>query len=148
MKTFVLVGLFVLAGRLTAAAAASEWSSAKVYKGGDGVKVVIVRLKPLEAKRALVKITGSDTNVDGAVVAHEIDEWDGKIDYWTRKNGARYVTITVRDGSYEVYLPNKNGGIWLAYDEKASSDLNPATLIEEYEKSPQNNKKLKTKEGK
>ena len=134
-RTVALLGLALLA--FSANASALEAVSGKVYKGGNGVKVTIVRLKPLSDKKALIEISGSDTESDGKIVLHEIEEYDGKADYFIKKKKGskteKYVTIAMRNGSFEVYPPGGgNDGIRIAFDDKKSEELKVDDLLRRY----------------
>lgn len=131
----VLVAL-ALVLTITLQGEALKAKSAKVYKGPDGAKVIVVRLDKKTAKEAIVKVTGTDSDLDGTLSLAEIEEWNGKEDYKITWNKSRYVVITQRDGSYGLYTPGKSGKTYsLHFDEAGSEAVKAEAIVAEYEAS-------------
>jgi hypothetical protein len=69
----------VIAALVSLGGSAWAQSSGKVDSGDDGVEVVLVTLGD---KRALVRVTGSGSELDNRVRLHEIEDGGrGRVDY-------------------------------------------------------------------
>lgn len=112
---------------LAVAIGAAGVHSTKVFRGPNGMKVAVVRLKPLADKRAVVKVSASDTEMDDLVVLHEIEDDGGRQDYYATLPAGKHVTISVRDDQFLVHLPGRRAAAKLVFDEK----LTEATKGEE-----------------
>ncbi|HEY8209057.1 MAG TPA: hypothetical protein VIG99_16315 [Myxococcaceae bacterium] len=117
----------------SAIAVAGEAQSVKVYKGGEGAKVTVVR-KSGGGAEALVKVEGTDTRLDGRIFKVEISRWGENEDWFTYElGGTRYALITLRRGERDLYPGEGRDSIHLAYDEKATADAKPDPIVEEYQ---------------
>src|SRR5437899_3015712 len=106
------------------ATAVNAWSqdlvpegSPKVYAGEEGVRVTLVTLKPRSAHRVLVKVEGSDSDLDGKIFLHEVREYgNNKADFARKRGEKQYVTITAREGwwsskEYQLYPPGRKDSV-------------------------------------
>lgn len=106
--------------------------SVKVYKGADGIRVTVVRLRAKGA--ALVQVTGTETDLDGNVYRIEIKAWDNNEDWTTYELPVgRYVLIAKRAGQYELYTPGKSDSVRLTFDENATGEAKAEPIIAGYE---------------
>src|SRR5205807_1764310 len=69
MKAY-LVGILVALAAFSAFAGGESVESGKIYVSDDGVEVAVVTLKG--APKALVRVTGSGTELDGKARLHDI----------------------------------------------------------------------------
>jgi hypothetical protein len=115
-------------------------AAARVYTGPDGVTVAIVARKGAggqpDDKTVLIQVTGSRSEFDGKAIPHEVvDNGNGSINYTTKVRGRTYVTIPVRGGRYELYVPGHGGDpIRVSYDEKKSQALKAEEVSKLYDK--------------
>lgn len=111
---------------LTVLALAGSVHGQKVYTADDGIEVVVV---PQGDKKALVRVTGSGSELDGKVRMHDVeDEGGGRVAYRGRMRGRDYYTVRVRDGQYTVNLP-KRDSVKLKYSEDKSKALKADQLV-------------------
>ena len=59
------------------AQAGAPVEAGKVFAGREGLSVAIVPLQPRDQKKVLIRITGSDTELDGKVLLYELTGGDG-----------------------------------------------------------------------
>jgi len=105
--------------------------TAKVYKGGNGERVTVVR-RAGGATEALVKVEGTDTRLDGRIFKVEVSRFDGKEDWFTYElGGTRYALVTLR-GGYAIHPGEGRDSISIRHDEKASAEARPEAIEEEY----------------
>lgn len=134
-ETFRTAILVTLAAAAIAAAGEPQPQGAKVYKGGNGERVTVVR-RAGGSTEALVKVEGTDTRLDGRTFKVDVSRWDGKEDWFTYElGGTRYALITLRGGSYALYPGEGRDSISIRYDEKASAEAKPEAVAEEYRAS-------------
>src|SRR5438270_13198907 len=95
-----LLALICLASG-TAVAASAE--SGKVYVSDDGVEVAVVTLKG--SAKAIVRITGSGTELDGKARLHEVVQNGERLEYHGRGRGRDTFTLVARGGQYTVWVP-------------------------------------------
>lgn len=113
---------------------------ARVYAGPDGITVAIVPRKGAggqpDDKTVLIQVTGTRSEFDGKAIPHEVvDNGNGSLNYTTKLRGRTYVTIPVRGGRYELYVPGHGGdAIRIAYDEKKSQAFKADEVGKLYDK--------------
>lgn len=128
--------LFGFGGMLWAKPAAlTVGKTAKAYKGSDGVTVTIVPVLPRDSAQVLIKISGVDHAWDGLVFLHSVRKTGSKTDYVMPVNGRDFVTVTVRNNQYTLYL---TGGkeLVLTYDGDVSAKVDVNAVRDEYLKQP------------
>ncbi len=108
----------------------------KVFRDGNsGLRVSLALLQPIESKRALIEVAGSDTMLDKLVRLHEREEsgrghgWHSKL-----KGGAWYTLRFEADrwSNYEqvvAFIPGRRDGVPLAFDQEASDKANGEDLL-------------------
>jgi hypothetical protein len=111
----------------------------KVYKGGQGFKVVIVRGMPYSEKSALIKISGTDTEMDDTVFAAAYDEnVDSKFAFYTIHLPSKdhvVVRSSLESGSNSISLikpANLLESFELFYDDKASGKITSDDIQKQY----------------
>lgn len=106
---------------------------ARVYKGGEGVTVVVLRIGPAEKNEALVQINGIDHPLDGVIRLHEVVfQGPGKYDYRTRAEGNTFTTLVQRNGLTELYVKGIPETVPVAYAEALSREVQPEHLLTAY----------------
>lgn len=113
-------------------------SRARLFVGDDGIRAEVVELKGGE--KALVKVTGTRSEVEGKVLEHEIQDDGRRLNYVTQVRGRDRYTL-VRDSrrsgdkpTWRLYLGVKyRGGVAVSYDEKASQTLDAAAIYREHQ---------------
>jgi hypothetical protein len=98
MRTILLLTLV----SSSAFAQVLEADSVKRYSGPDGQLVEVVRLKPLSAQKALIRITGASSPADGLVLPVELNGPS----YTARIRGSDWNLLRLEDGSGTVYAPD------------------------------------------
>ena len=113
-------------------------SEGKVYVGDHGVKVSIVPVKPRKTNQVLILFNGTDSEVDGAVLLHTVNEWDkNKNSFRTQWQGKEFTTIYSRDAwwsakQYMLNVPGKSAEVAIFYDEKKSEALKSDEILNKY----------------
>lgn len=106
--------------------------SAKVYRGGEGRNVTLVKLKNEDAY--LVKFDGFRGEWNGRVVLHREAPSGSGYDYFTQVAGLKWVSVVVRDGATEVYPRGDKGPFALSFDEATSRSVSPQAVLEQFRK--------------
>ena len=106
--------------------------AAKVFRGPEGRRVGLVRLKSDDA--VLVSFDGFRGPWNGRVVLHRETPVNSGYDYVTSSNGSRRVSVVVREGSTEVYPPGDKGPFPLLYDDAASKAASAQAVLEQFRK--------------
>ncbi|MHB8876999.1 MAG: hypothetical protein ACYC8T_25160, partial [Myxococcaceae bacterium] len=105
----------VCAGVLLAATALGDElsieGSPKVYVGANGERVTVLRLKPRSASKVLLAFEGTDSALDGKILAHEVVEAGNKADIKRKEKGRDYVRLAARETwwssrQFTLYLPS------------------------------------------
>jgi hypothetical protein len=110
--------------------------SPKVYTGANGERVTVLRLRPRSAGKVLLSFEGTDTALDGKILAHEVTESGNKADLKRIEKGRDYVRLTARETwwssqQFSLYLePNRD--VPIRYDEKKSEGVDAAKLLNAY----------------
>ena len=112
----------------------------KVYRGGEGAKVVLIPLSPKSEKKALIEVSGIDTEIDTKVYLYDLKQTgrDGEA-YFMQYDGEDTMRIKVSKGYWSkwvtLYLPDANDGIQVYYDEQESKKIVPSTYAKRYDKN-------------
>jgi hypothetical protein len=121
----------------------------RVYKGDDGVTAEIVELSE-PANGALIKVDGTNSDLDEAVLLHERKDHDGgrRFSYDTKFKGSGFSTVYSESGLWgdQLLLQNpeyvtKKINLW--YDAKASKDVKPESLVKAYTEQAKSGKHAK-----
>jgi hypothetical protein len=89
----------------------------KVYVGGDGMRVSVVRFMPPNENEALIEITGTESEIDSIVLAHQLVDRH----FETKVHGREYWTMrgTDEDGVWDIWVGEREREV--VYDEAASA---------------------------
>lgn len=121
----------------------------RVYKGEAGVTAEIVELSE-PANGALIKVDGTNSDLDEAVLLHERKDHDGgrRFSYDTKFKGSGFSTVYSENGLWgdQLLLQNpeyvtKKINLW--YDAKASKDAKPEFLVKAYNEQAKSGKHAK-----
>jgi hypothetical protein len=102
----------------------------KVYSGSEGERVTMADL-PGTPGAYLVRIDGVRSPVNGKTMVHKEQQSGTGFDYWTKIDGKRWNTITVRGGTYknyEVYVPGLRDAIGMSYNQRESKAASAASF--------------------
>jgi hypothetical protein len=111
--------------------------NAKVYTGGEGIRVTLVPLAPRDAHHVLIMVEGSDSDLDGKVYLHTVNDSGRGADF-TRKLGSRgWNTLTSREGwwsgrYFELFVPGRKDSVHVRYDESDSTALIAGQVLSKY----------------
>lgn len=129
---FVVLG--ILAPQLARADAPIE--AGKVYTGAEGVRVAVVPLKPKSDNRAIVSVSGTDSEFDG--VAQLVEVVNSGNDFTTLFHGRKYAVLVARENwgyrQYSLSVPGKRDGLRVSYDEEATKKLKADDVYALYKK--------------
>ncbi len=103
---------------------------AKAYIGQGNVTVEVAPYKMGDKDGALLLIKGVESPWDERVVNHEIQS--GGRDYAARYKGKSWVTMTVRNGKYTLYVPEVKDEIALAPSDGAAQLTSPQAIFQKY----------------
>lgn len=109
-----------------------------VFTGGEGVRAEVIELNT--GNTALIRVTGTRTEIEGKVLEHKIIEDGGRMNYATTIHGRDQYTL-VREASrhggnpsWQLYVRGSDiSGMQLAYDEEASKKLDTVALYRAHE---------------
>ncbi|ACY15830.1 hypothetical protein [Haliangium ochraceum] len=110
---------------------------ARVFDGGEGVRVEIVELK--EEGQALLRVTGTPSDIDGMVLPHSVEDNGRRLNFITERHGRPLYTVirnTNYNGSTEWTLyvgMSRFGGRGLSFDEEATESFDAVALYRSYE---------------
>lgn len=113
---------------------------ARVYKGGEGLEITLLRLGPEANNEFIFKIWGIDHELNGKLFKLKKEGNDQRADYYTFINGNRWVMFTLRTSSgywfewkeLTVFLPKLTNGIDVYYDKDASGQVIPEHFLTEF----------------
>lgn len=114
-------------------------SKTKVFKGAEGIRVSVLEMN--DGKRALVQVTGSESQFENKTVECVITD-DGPYRRYTTKVRGRDWNVVVREKSrrnnsnvtWRSYLgAGYSSGVKLAMDEEASASLDVVPIYRQYE---------------
>ena len=111
---------------MLALAQAPEVESMKAFRGADGQVVEVVTLKPRAARKLLVRVKGSDTQIDGLVVPCTLENEDAV----TVSRGAPWNLVVVRGEAREVFVPGTSFKV--KFDQAATDAFKAAELSSEW----------------
>lgn len=121
----------------------------RVYKGDAGVIAEILELSE-PANGALIKVDGTNSDLDEAVLLHERKDHDGgrRFSYDTKFKGSGFSTVYSESGLWgdQLLLQNpeyvtKKINLW--YNAKASKDIKPESLVKAYTEQAKSGKHAK-----
>jgi hypothetical protein len=106
----------------------------KIYRGDGGLKLSLVLVQPLETKKALVEVTGSDTFFDKLVRLHDREETGRGYAFHAQVKGREWYTLRVESSQWSgeqfiVWLPGRRDGAPVSYDAEASEKASSEDLL-------------------
>jgi len=111
-------------------------NSAKVYRGDEGRRVTLVKVKGKDYY--LIKFEGFRGPWNGKVVLHKESSAGSGYDYWTPLGKDRNVSLVARKSygsfTYEVYPEGDKGPFYVGYDEKGSQAASAKAILSEFAK--------------
>jgi hypothetical protein len=123
---------------MSSAWAASPVEAGKVYSGDEGVEVSIVPLAPRSKNKAIILIKGTDSELDGKALLHDVETSGDRVDYRTTVHGRGYVSVFVRSSwggrGFSLAVPGRRSDISLGFDEQKTKALRPEDVYALYEK--------------
>lgn len=118
---------------------APSWvpGSCKVFTGPTGVQVVLVKPRIEEPDRVLMRVTGTNAEIDGLVLAYRIEVRPGEHAYRTTLRGRDRVVLVMKyrgnDTGAELRLP-RHGTLGLTYAADKTEELDPGVLLRAYDR--------------
>lgn len=110
---WLALGWVVLAAQLGRAdvppPGTSVFSSYKVFTGPQGQRLELGMQLPLDEHRALVRLTGTDTDVDGLVLPGTVTTRGRDRAFTTRLHGNDFELLRLSDTDGTVFLPGDRG---------------------------------------
>lgn len=108
---------------------------AKVFRGGEGRSVVLVKLAG-QGNAYVLKFDGFRGEWNGRVVLHREASAGSGYNYVAQVDGAPWTGLVVRGGAYEAYPVGDKGPFDVWYDESASKATSPQTIVDQFMKQP------------
>ena len=150
MKRFFLVSL--IAGLLSLSALAQSKTATvvrpnaarpeigkycKVYRAGEGLKVLLLRVGPENKNESLVALDGFDHPWDGKIFKASVAKADGRQEFTIQNNGRPFVVLVFREryGQSTLFVPNygtEETERPLMYSEDLSANCKPDILLSQY----------------
>ena len=128
----------VVALGATSGLAAAPVEAGKVYSGTEGEEVAVVPLSPRAAKKYILRVRGTGSELDGKVFPYELNDWSTssteQYNFKTQWHGRDYTVLYVRDKRYELYVPGRQQAIRVNFDEKRTQALKPEEVYATYQK--------------
>ncbi|MCG8420003.1 MAG: hypothetical protein MJE77_18890 [Proteobacteria bacterium] len=128
---------------ISAAELAEKIERGRVFNGPDGEHVYVVEFKG--GTEALIKVTGTRSDVDGKVLDYKIKQDDRWLRYITQVRGRPRATLVReqrRSGGEPLWRSflgaTYRDGLKVTYDEEASQSLDTVAIYREHEKQKAN----------
>ncbi|WPB81017.1 hypothetical protein KYC5002_18015 [Archangium violaceum] len=125
-----VLAMFIAVGVLSSvpAQAAAPVEAGKVFSGKEGELVAVVPLSPVESKKALLRVQGTGSELDGKALPYDVRESGDYVYYTTEIRGRSFSTLIARPASggtrsYTLNLPGKRDGISVSYDDDRTKAL-------------------------
>ncbi|WP_233166321.1 hypothetical protein [Archangium sp. Cb G35] len=125
-----VLAMFIAVGVVSSvpARAAAPVEAGKVFSGREGELVAVVPLSPVENKKALLRVQGTGSELDGKALPYDVKETGDYVYYTTEIRGRSFSTLIARPASggtrsYTLNLPGKRDGISVSYDDDRTKSL-------------------------
>lgn len=103
---------------------------AKVYKGGEGLYVTVLRIGPREKEESLFLLEGVDHPFDGKVMVAKKTRHNKKTEFTIQVNGKNYVVFIKRGSTVNyVYLGRHDDPTNVEYNEALSRNIKPQHFL-------------------
>lgn len=137
MRKHILMACALMLISFSATADIKLSKYAKVYKGGEGAVVTFIPLSPKSEEKALIEVTGIDTELDGLILLYYFEKQGDAEAYKMKYDGSPSTRLRTTQGYWStgttLYLPDFNRGIELSYDEKASKKVDTSAFLKRYQ---------------
>jgi hypothetical protein len=109
----------------------------KVYQGGEGLKVYLLRVGPEAQNESLVGFDGFDHPWDGRIFKASVTKADGRQEFTIQHEGKPFVTLVFREryGQSLLYVPKygtEQTERAITYSEALSAECKPDILLSQY----------------
>ncbi|GAB3643418.1 hypothetical protein [Spirosoma arcticum] len=109
----------------------------KVYRAGEGLKVVLLRVGPEAKNESLVAVDGFDHPWDGKIFKASVVKADGRQEFTIQNNGRPFVILVFREryGQSTLFVPKygtEETERPLSYSEELSANCKPDILLSQY----------------
>lgn len=101
----------------------------KVYSGGEGVTVHVLRYGPEPEGQALVQVSGIDHPIDRRILLAKVEPTQRGSRYLASMGGRSYRLLEVSDGVTELLVTGGHAPVSLRYDKKLSDQEIPAHFL-------------------
>jgi hypothetical protein len=121
------------------ARAAAPVEEGKVFSGPEGEQVAVVPLSPVESKKALLRVQGTGSELDGKVLPYDVNESGSYVHYSTELRGRSYATLVVRSSgggsrSYILNVPGRRDSIKVSFDDARTRALKGEEVYAQHQK--------------
>ncbi|MCP3063877.1 hypothetical protein LXT21_34385 [Myxococcus sp. K38C18041901] len=138
LRNLVAVFVTTLVLGSTASLAASPVEDGKVFAGPEGEEVAVVPLAPRSAKKYLLRVQGTGSEIDGKVLPFELNDSSSmsseQHSYKTQWRGRGYTVLYMRNSKYELYVPGRGKEIRVTFDEKRTKALDSEDVYKQHQK--------------
>ncbi len=109
----------------------------KVYRAGEGLKVLLLRVGPESKNESLVALDGFDHPWDGKIFKASVTKADGRQEFMIQNNGRPFVVLVFREryGQSTLFVPKygtEETERPLIYSEDLSAECKPDILLSQY----------------
>lgn len=109
----------------------------KVYRAGEGLKVLLLRVGPESKNESIVALDGFDHPWDGKLFKATVVKADGRQEFTIQNNGRPFVILVFREkyGQSTLFVPKygtEETERPLAYSEDLSVGCKPDILLSQY----------------
>ena len=109
----------------------------KVYRAGEGLKVLLLRVGPEANNESLVCTDGFDHPWDGKIFKAKVVKADGRQEFTIQNNGRPFVILVFREkyGQSLLYVPKygtEETERPVSYSEDLSAGCKPDILLSQY----------------
>ena len=103
-----------------------------VFTSMEGIEVALVRVRPPEPKRALVRITRPGANPASKIWLAQLDEGQEMSEYRVKADKKDRVLLVTRMGFPIVILPEDGREVSIEWSDEKSRALDTRQLLENY----------------
>ena len=116
-----------------------------VYRAGEGLKVLLLRIGPENKNESLVALDGFDHPWDGKIFKASVTKADGRQEFMIQNNGRPFVVLVFREryGQSTLFVPTygtEETERSLVYSEDLSAECKPDILLSQYLQQQTKNK--------
>jgi hypothetical protein len=131
LRVITILGVLAAAGIVRAQSAIGV---GQVYVGANGVAVTVVPSSTGDRK-ILVAVAGTGSVFDGKVIPHDQTGDERRTTYETTFHGRRWITLSLRDGIWSLYVPGHRDPIALRFDDKRTGALKADPIYAAYRRA-------------